>query len=424
MKYSINTYRLYLNEKSFSRVMRARVTMKEPVDIDILRRSVNTAIRRYPYFAVHVTVDKDGGYILKPNHKEVVVLPVLKKCPMLGTRRVNGHLLFVECEGRDIYFHMSHSLCGGQGFQPWIMTAVYQYVADKYHVLPDAPGIRKPDSPLLPGETAECTMETLPDEKPIYYYAGMNPAIMIKDYLTGFYNPFKRDPNYTIFTFDQQSLVSFIKENDASVVSFFIVAIAKALDRVLPEKIRVIGGETAHNPRKDFGIPNSHCDFLSHAYFDYDRDMLKWDMEKLGTMTRGQLILQTDSSVSSAQLRELFRVYDEMDQIKDLKKKKAFMNEHNPSSGKGARHGTFLCNYTGQMDWGEVADYIETYVITVAGHLIFEVTSVGDKIYLCVMRLFQEKKYIGALKEVLDELGIPYKLEGPFPTRLSSHRLP
>lgn len=44
MKYSINTYRLYQNEKHFSTVMRARVTMKDPVDIDILRRSVNTAI--------------------------------------------------------------------------------------------------------------------------------------------------------------------------------------------------------------------------------------------------------------------------------------------------------------------------------------------------------------------------------------------
>ena len=126
MKYSINTYRLYYNEKNFPSVMRGRVTLKEPVDIDILRRSVNTAIRRYPYYAVHVVADKDGGYVLLPNHKEVVVLPVLKKCPKLGSRRVNGHLLFVECEGKDSYFHMSHSMCGGQGMQPWSRTVIYQ----------------------------------------------------------------------------------------------------------------------------------------------------------------------------------------------------------------------------------------------------------------------------------------------------------
>ena len=424
MKYSINTYYFYNGESRFSAVMSARVSMKKPVDIDILRRSVNTAIKRYPYYAVHVTVDKDGAYVLQPNHKEVVVLPVLKKCPKLGTRRVNGHLLFVECEGNDIFFHMSHSLCGGKGFQSWIMTAIYQYVVDKHHVLPDAPGIRKPGSPLLPDETAELTVENLPDEEPIYRYAGMNPVLLAKDYLTGLFNPFKRDPNYMVFTFDQKSLVSFIKANDHSVISFFIVVIAKALDRVLPEKIRVIGGETAHSPVKDLGIPNSHCHYLSHAFFDYDRDMLKWEMQKLGTMTRGLMILQTDPSVAGSELRKLFRLYDELDQIKGLKEKKAFMKKHNPSSSKEARHGTFVCNYSGQMDWGEVADYIENFNFIVDGHMVFEASSIGDKISLTVMRLFRETKYINALKEVLDELGIPYKVEGPFPKHLSRHVLP
>ena len=252
----------------------------------------------------------------------------------------------------------------------------------------------------------------------------MKPAVLIKDYLTGLYNPFKRDPNYLVFTFDQKSLINFIKVNDYSVVSFFIVVIAKALDRVLPEKIRVIGGETAHNPVKDLGIPNSHCDYLSHAFFDYDRDMLKWDMEKLGTMTRGLMILQTDPSVAAGQLRKLFGLYDELDQIKGLKEKKAFIKKHNPSTGKDARHGTFVCNYTGQMDWGEVADYIENFNYIVDGHMVFEVSSIGDKISLTVMRLFQETKYIGALKEILDELEIPYKVDGPFPKHLSRHVLP
>jgi hypothetical protein len=227
-----------------------------------------------------------------------------------------------------------------------------------------------------------------------------------------------------IFTFDQKSLIRFIKENDSSVASFFIVVIAKALDRVLPKKVPVIGGETGHNPRKDFGLPNSHCDFLSHAFFDYDRDMLKWDMEKLGTMTRGQMILQTDPSVSGGQLRKVFELYDELDQIKGLEEKKAFLKKHNPSTGKDARHGTFLCNYSGQMDWGEVADYIESYVLIVDGHLVFEVTSMGDKIFLSFMRLFQETKYVRALTDVLDELGISYKVEGPFPKHLSKHLLP
>ena len=35
---------------------------------------------------------------------------------------------------------------------------LYEYVKEKYNVEPYAPGIQKPDSELLPGETEEPTM--------------------------------------------------------------------------------------------------------------------------------------------------------------------------------------------------------------------------------------------------------------------------
>ncbi|MDO4417749.1 MAG: hypothetical protein Q4C02_05645, partial [Eubacteriales bacterium] len=60
MKHSINSYRLYTDETHFSNAVRIKVTMKDDVDPDILRIAVNTAITRYPYYAVHVTVDEDG----------------------------------------------------------------------------------------------------------------------------------------------------------------------------------------------------------------------------------------------------------------------------------------------------------------------------------------------------------------------------
>ena len=54
MRYSIDTYPLYKDEKRFAFVVRAKVRMKEPVDIDILRTAANKAIKRYPYFAKKV----------------------------------------------------------------------------------------------------------------------------------------------------------------------------------------------------------------------------------------------------------------------------------------------------------------------------------------------------------------------------------
>ena len=81
MKHSIDTYRLYQSEKMFSHTVRIHVRMKGTVDIAVLDQAVNTAIKRYPYFAVRVSLDGDGGYVLLPNDKRIVVMPTGKKMP-------------------------------------------------------------------------------------------------------------------------------------------------------------------------------------------------------------------------------------------------------------------------------------------------------------------------------------------------------
>ena len=424
MKYSMDTYRLYANEKIFSFTIRLRVTMKEEVDIDVLRKSTNTAIRRYPYFAREVILGEDGGYKMITNHRAVVVMETPETLRNLCTDEVNKHLLYLDCKGKDIFFNISHSMCGGKGMMPWVMTTVYQYVTDKYGVVLKAPEIRKPDSEMLPGEADEPTIDMLPDEEPIYEYKSKQPVIMTMDYLNGMYNPFKRDPNYYQFTFEQKDIMKFSRDNDASVASFFLMTLAMALNKVLPEKYKVIGGEIAHFPGASIGLPNSHCDLLTHAWIDYDREYFKYDTEKLGTMTRSQIILQTDPSVTSNQLRKLFKLWDEVDKIEGLKNKRAFYESNDPSRGKDAQHGTFISNYTGKMEWGEVADYVESYFATVDGHLLLEALSMHDKIFLSFMQLIKEPKYVNAFCEVLEELKIPYKKEGPFPNIRPKHQLP
>ena len=168
MKYSLNTYKLYKDESIFAMIMRIRVVMKEKVDVKKLKSAVNIAIKRYPYFSVRVGLDEDGGYVLASNPEEVVILGRTRRLPRLGSRAVNEHLLFVQCEGRVINFYISHALCGGRGAQPWVMTTVYQYIIERYHVVPNAPAIRKPDSPLLPGEAEEPTIDMLGKDQPIF----------------------------------------------------------------------------------------------------------------------------------------------------------------------------------------------------------------------------------------------------------------
>ncbi|MBO6307855.1 MAG: hypothetical protein J6N70_03245 [Oribacterium sp.] len=422
--HSLDTYRLYAEEKTFSFAVRVRVVMKDKVDIHALDKAVNRTIKRYPYFSVKAGLDEDGAYVLDHNDRPVKVITSSGSLPKLGSKEVNEHLVFVDCKGRNIFFNISHSLCGGKGFMPWVMTNVYEYVREKYGTEPYAPEINKWDSPLLPTETAEPTINTLTSEAPIYTYKSKKPVVMIGDYMNGMYNPFARHPNYRIFTINQKDLLPFIKSNDSSVASFFLITMAKALDKVLPEKHKVIGGEIAHNPRESLGIPDAHVDILSHVHIDYERNMLHESMEKLGTMTRGQIILQTDPSVSHSELRRKLKIYEELDKVKSVGEKRRFYAAHDPSSGKEAQHGTYIVNYTGNVDWGELADYVDSYVIIVEGHLLLEITSLADKIFVCFMQLINTDKYANAFIKVLDEMGIPCTVKGPYNKNQTKHILP
>ena len=147
-------------------------------------------------------------------------------------------------------------------------------------------------------------------------------------------------------------------------------------------------------------------------------------MQKLGALTREMITLQTDPSVSNAELRRLYALNEKIDAIQGLKEKRKYVKENNLSSGKNAVHGTYIVNYSGQMDWGEVAEYVRSYGILVEGHVLMELTSMKNKIFLTFMQLLNQKKYADAFQGVLEELEIPYRVEGPYKKRLSKHELP
>lgn len=46
-----------------------------------------------------------------------------------------------------------------------------------------------------------------------------------------------------------------------------------------------------------------------------------------------------------------------------------------------------------------------------------------EKIFVSYMQLIKENKYVEALGKVMDELKIPYKIEGPYKKNLAKHKL-
>ena len=424
MKYDFDSYGLYQTGKVIRHSVRVKVRMNDVVDGDVLRKSVNMATQRYPYFRKKITVNEEGAYVLLDNSSQITVFKTKKHNPELCSKEVNNHILYVDYEDRDIYFNISHSFAGGKGIQPWVMTCVYQYVKDKYNVEINAPAIRKPGSELLETETGVPTYDLLSKEEPIFEYVPEKTYSPYLDYVNGFVNPFAKKECYYIFTFKQDEIMKYCRISDSSVASLFNVLMFKALDKVLPENIRSIRGILAHNPCSSFGIKDAHSDFLSHIKVDYTREMAKYDMRKLGTITRGQMILQSDPSVSSVEVKKKLDLYKGIDDCTGLKEKRKYAKENNLSLGKGAVHGAYHVNYTGYYDWGDLVNYVESFVFIVDAHLVIEVSALGDKIFFAPMQLVKSKKYIKAFEEVLKELNISYKLEGPYDKKLPAQDYP
>ena len=76
------------------------------------------------------------------------------------------------------------------------------------------------------------------------------------------------------------------------------------------------------------------------------------NMEKLGTLTRSQIILQIDPTVVSNELRQRFEFLEALDSIQGIKNKRDYYSKKDPALSKDAQHGTYIVNYTGRLDWG------------------------------------------------------------------------
>lgn len=424
MKYSFDTYDLY-HLSAFARyTIRIRVRMKQKVDMKVLRHAVNVATKRYSYFMVKVSIDETGGYVFSPNNAEIAVLKTSRKNPDLCTKEVGEHLLYVDCGGKDIYFNISHALAGGRGALPWVMTCVYEYVAEKFHITPDAPAIRKPDSPLLPGENQMPTEELFSNAKALPSDRCKGGKTLGIDYLTSLLNPFRRSNEYFILTFSQKELIQLAKSTDNSLASLFSVLMFKAMDSVLPAKDPLIVGRITHNPSASAGIPNSRYNLLTNLKVPYKRSMSDWSLKKLGTITRGSIILQSDPQYSLYETRQKFSYITGLDRIQNHKKKIQYAQKNNLITGKNAlTHGTYSINYAGNMDWGDVAQYVDCYVVIVDGHQTLEITALDDKIFCCYHQVLRTDKYIHAFRKVLDDIGITYTIKGPYRKNSTKHAI-
>mgnify|MGYP003307667238 CR=1 FL=1 len=416
MKFSPDAYLLHESSKFITFNIRIKVVMKDEVNAEVLTLAAEKAFTRFPYYSKQIFIDENGGIDLIQNPRTIKVNPVSKKKTYLFSKEVNYQPLSIEYQNNCIYFNMYHGMCGGAGTFLWIKTTVYEYICKQYGVCPNAGSTLMVDSPILEEEYAYPKLENIPNESPMVDIKKDDCWFPGLDYLLGFGNLIFSDSIHHEFEIPKKELMKYISENDGSPMASVSAFMTKALYRALPKNNLPIRIETNHNYRQKVGCPKTHHDLLSHVFFLIPHHAQNYPIDKLCTIIRGSTAIQTQPEYGYENIRKFYEYTDKVDGVSGLKEKNKCAKEN--SHRVPDVHNSFLINYMGREDWGDMTDYVERVQVITDGHLLFEILDVGKKFCITLMQMNKSTTYLDNFLQILKEENIPYKLHGTYKNHL------
>ena len=413
MKYDFDSYLLYEMTPQAVYTCRARVDLTIPVREEVLRSAAEKAFRRFPYYARTIRLNEENAFELEPSDAPIVVKE--EGAPItLGSEETNGLLFAITYTGNRIYFNFAHNFCGGCGAMFWIKSTLWQYLTDEGYDI-DPEGILVPGSPLQEGETDIPVIETLPDEEPIYEYNGGDSFFPGMDYMEFFQDPSSGGQSYQPVIIEKKALMNYARENDGSPNSILAAAMFRMCSRMFADAEQISGGIVC-NYRADVGCPDTYRDLVRLLHVAYKMDIKDWPIEKLSTVARSAIYLQSEPELSWKECRKLYELRDRIDQLPELDQKMGYALEH--SLLRYGPQDTFQVSYVGHLNWGGLSEYMqEIYAIT-QGHLMLEVNATTDKFCISFQTLTKAETYLEAFLKVLEEEGIPYEVGEKEPSNL------
>ena len=405
MKFKPNPL-LYGANEDFLSTFRLAIRMKDTVDYDILSRSVEKAIVRYPYFCVFPERE-DENIVLRYNNQPV---PVFRddRTVTLGSEESRGHLISFGCKNNTIFIDCSHYLADGMGVSPLMMSLLYLYVSERYGAEElKAERIRMSDSPICDGEHIypfpdrainNEELRILPKEPDEVY--DLDPAVFDEKGLYAYH-----------LHIPQNEMMAKASSSDGSPVSFLSVLLYRALHRLDHNIDKPVVAHVQHQYRAVLRTPMSHHSLVNYISVAMAPRLNKWDVEKQNTVVRGQVILKGDNDSDIASINRLIEAFPNESSFDDKKGAMAHFAE------KSVLGKTFGISYVGKMDWCGLEHYVEDLHAYIGekhtkNMLLIEVMTVGEDFSLTFMQSGKGEKYLNAFMDEIRSLGISVNLVG------------
>ena len=409
---------LYGASGDFFSTFRLAIRMKDTVDYDLLSRSVEKAMVRYPYFCVFP--EREGEtLVLHHNERPLPVFPD-DRAVTLGSNDSRGHLISFGCKDDTIFIDCSHYIADGMGIDPLMKSLLYLYVSKRYGGEGLATErIRMPESPIsdaehdypFPDRAIEAEGLDIHPELPDDVYGLDSGAFDNR----GLYAYHLHVP--------QKAMMAKASSSDGSPVSFLSVLLYRALHRLDPDIDKSIVAHVQHQYRAALRAPLTHHSIVNYIPVTLAPRLSKWDVEKQNTVVRGQVILKGGIDADIASVNRLIEAFPSEASFAE---KKDAMARYAESSIRGK---TFGISYVGKMDWFGLEPYVKDLHAYIGekytkNMLLIEVMTIDEDFSLTFMQSGRGEKYLNALIEEIRALDIPVNLVGEERYKLCDTCLP
>ena len=397
---------LYGASENFFSTFRLAVRMNATVDYELLSRSVERAMVRYPYFCVYP--EREGeALVLRYNKRPLPVFPD-DRAVTLGSDESRGHLISFGCKDNTIFIDVSHYLADGMGIDPLLKSLLFVYVSERYGAEGLAMDrIRMPDSTVCEGEFAypfpDRAIETegfggLPTAAEEAY--GLNSDAFDEEGLYAYH-----------LHIPQKAMMAMASSSDGSPVSFLSVLLYRAIHRLDCSIDKPVVVHVQHQYRAALRVPLSHHSLVNYIPVVLPPRLNRWDVEKQNTVVRGQVILKGGNEADAESINRLIGAFPN-DAPFAAKKKAMACYAENSIRGK-----TFGISYVGKMDWCGMERYVNDLHAYIGekhtkNMLLVEVMTVGEDFSLTFMQSGRGEKYLNAFMEEIRALDIPISLVG------------
>ena len=397
---------LYGANEDFFSTFRLAIRMNSPVDYELLARSVEKAMVRYPYFCVYPKREGET-LVLRYNKRPLPVFPD-DRTVTLGSEDSRGHLISFGCKDRTIFIDASHYLADGMGVDPLLKSLLYIYVSERYGTEGlEVERIRMPDSPVCEGEFAypfpdrmiEAEELDILPKAPEEAYS-LDPDAFDKDGLYAYH-----------LHIPQKAMMAKASSSDGSPVSFISVLLYRALHRLDQNIDKPVVAHVQHQYRSTLQTPMSHHSLVNYIPVVLSPRMSGWDVEKQNTVVRGQVILKGGRDADVVAIRHLIEAFPVDASLADKKEAMARYAEE-------SIHGkTFGISYVGKMDWCGLERYVNDLHAYIGekhteNMLLIEIMTVGEDFSLTFMQSGRGEKYLNAFLQEIRALDIPVSLVG------------